>query len=134
MKTGFKILIVDDDDLLAEMIEGLLSAQHFKTRRALNGKEGLKLVREFQPDAIILDRMMPEMDGNDVLKELKSSMETRHIPVIMLTAEKRLGEVEESLKLGALDYVIKPFEPETFVERVKKILFVRPKGKERPKT
>jgi DNA-binding response OmpR family regulator len=129
----FKILVIDDDDLLAELIEGLLSAQKFRTRRAASGEDGLRLVREFEPDAIILDRMMPKMDGNEVLKALKGSMETRHIPVIMLTAEKRLNEVEESLKLGALDYVIKPFDHETFVERVKKLLFLRPKGKERPK-
>jgi type IV pilus assembly protein PilB len=134
MKSGYKILIIDDDDLLSEMIEGLLSAQKFKTRRALDGRKGLQLVHEFQPDAIILDRMMPEMDGNEVLKELKGSMETRHIPVIMLTAEKRLGEIEESLKLGALDYIIKPFDYEVFVERVKKILFVRPKTTKHPKS
>lgn len=134
LPSGFRVLVIDDDDMLGELIDALLSAHKFQVSRAHDGKEGLRLARDFRPNAIILDRNMPEMDGNEVLKELKASSDTRSIPVIMLTAEKRRSEIEDSLKLGALDYIIKPFDYEEFVERVKKILFLRVKAKTRPKT
>jgi two-component system phosphate regulon response regulator PhoB len=123
MPHGYKILIVEDDVSMGDMIEMLLSSHQFRTLRAKDGIEGLRLARETRPSAVILDRMMPELDGHGVLKELKKDPALRKIPVLMLTAENRLHEVEESLALGALDYIVKPFDPDKFVDRVNKILF-----------
>lgn len=123
MFVGFKILIIEDDESMGEMIEGFLAAHNFHTSWAMDGKTGLQMVRENRPNAIILDRQMPGLDGHDVLRELKADPVLAKIPVIMLTAENRRSEIQESIKLGAIDYIIKPFKPEEFVERVKKILF-----------
>lgn len=123
MINGFKILLIEDDESIGEIIEGFLGAHQFRTQHALDGKKGLQAVKTFRPDAIILDRQMPGLDGHDVLSALKSDPATAKIPVIMLTAENRRDEILESIRLGALDYIVKPFEPEEFVARVKKILF-----------
>ncbi len=123
MQSGFKILVIDDDESIVDIIEGFLAAHHFRPSRALDGKEGLRLARDVKPAVIILDRQMPGLDGHDVLRELKADPALAQIPVIMLTAENRRVEIEESIKLGAADYVVKPFEPEEIVERVKKIVF-----------
>lgn len=123
MLSGFKILVIEDDESIGEVIEGFLEAHHFRTTWAMDGKTGLQMARENKPSAIILDRQMPGLDGHDVLRELKADPSLAKIPVIMLTAENRRVEIEESIKLGAIDYIIKPFKPEEFVERVKKILF-----------
>lgn len=123
MEIGFKILIIEDDESIAEVIEGFLGAHQFKTSWAADGVNGLRMAREGKPSAIILDRQMPGMNGHEVLRELKADPALAKIPVIMLTAENRRSEIEESIKLGALGYIVKPFKPEEIVERVKKILF-----------
>lgn len=123
MHIGFKILVIEDDESMGEIIQGFLDAHNFNTSWAMDGKTGLQMARDNKPSAIILDRQMPGLDGQDVLRELKSDPQLQKIPVIMLTAENRRSEIQESIKLGAIDYIIKPFQPEAFVERVKKILF-----------
>ncbi|MDH5723819.1 MAG: response regulator [Alphaproteobacteria bacterium] len=117
-----KVLVIDDDNTILTAVEVILEGANYTSVTALSGKEGLKKVRADRPDAIILDRQMPEMDGNQVLIELKANDNTRDIPVIMLTKDNRIGDVSCCLELGAVDYIVKPFDSDNFLMRLSKAL------------
>jgi len=89
---------------------------------AADGAQALRLATEHKPDLIVLDAMMPEMDGFEVLRKLKELPETEDIPVIMLTARKQERDVVTGLSLGARDYLVKPFMPAELLMRIQKIL------------
>jgi CheY-like chemotaxis protein len=115
------ILIVEDDSDICEFVtEGLPSS--FRVVSAQNGKEGLQKAKELVPDLIVTDIMMPVMDGITMCRELKTGMETSHIPVIMLTAKTSLESQVEGLKTGADDYVTKPFHMELLRVRIANLL------------
>jgi putative two-component system response regulator len=117
------ILIVDDSPENLDVLKGLLST-HYQLKAAPNGKVALKIINLVpHPDLILLDIMMPIMDGFEVLTELKKNEETKDIPVIMLTALDSEQNIEKGLKLGAVDYIPKPFEPEKILEKIKENLF-----------
>lgn len=114
-----KILVVDDDPVILETIQEALQQGGFETVTAENGQLALEIVREDVPDAIVLDRRMPVMDGNEVLKRLRADERTKSIPIIMLTGDQEIEQVMESLHLGANEYVVKPVAPEDVVIRLK---------------
>lgn len=101
------VLIVDDDLTLREMYEEYLKASGFKVLSAQDGEEGLKMAKESKPNAILLDLMMPKMNGIEVLRRLKADIETKDIPVIVFTALIQDLEKQESFAAGASDYVVK---------------------------
>ncbi|WP_432695182.1 response regulator [Marinobacterium sp. YM272] len=119
MEVQKTILIVDDTPANVSLLNEILKP-YFKTKIATSGEKALKLARaKLRPDLILLDIMMPEMDGYTVCKTLKSASRTREIPIIFVTA---LGEVKDEtkgLKLGAVDYIIKPFSPPVVLARVR---------------
>ncbi len=116
---GRKVLVVDDEDSVRELIELYLNKEGFEVLHARSGKEALRLNGEHHPDIIILDLMLPELDGWEVCRQIRS---TSKVPIVMLTA--RTEEVDRivGLELGADDYVVKPFSPRELVARVKAIL------------
>lgn len=116
-----KILIVDDEPGVVKMIRYLLEKNAYTVVSATEGEEGLKLVQEEKPDLILMDIMMPTLDGNEVMRRLKESEATKDIPIIMLSALGQEGDVAKSLELGAIDYVVKPFHPQELLDRLKKI-------------
>ncbi len=120
--TKAKILVVDDEPDLVELIETNLTAAGFEVLQAGDGRDALEKARESQPQLILLDVMLPEMDGLEVCKLLRSDVRTRSIPIVMLTA--RTAEIDRvlGLELGADDYVTKPFSTRELVLRVKKLL------------
>jgi two-component system phosphate regulon response regulator PhoB len=120
MKT--KILVVDDEPDLLELIDANLSAAGYDVLMAASGQEALKKARELQPGLILLDVMLPELDGLEVCKMLRHDPATHSIPIVMLTA--RAAEIDRvlGLELGADDYVTKPFSVRELVLRVKKLL------------
>src|SRR3990167_7059622 len=101
------ILLVDDDLTLREMYEERMKAEGFNIIQATNGEEALKKAKESKPDIILLDIMMPKVNGFDVLKELKSNPELKDIPVIVLTALIQDVDRVQGKKLGAADYIVK---------------------------
>ena len=101
------ILLVDDDLTLREMYEERMKAEGFNIIQATNGEEALKRARESKPHVILLDIMMPKVNGFDVLKELKSDPELKDIPVIVLTALIQDVDRVQGKKLGAADYIVK---------------------------
>ncbi|MEQ1840161.1 MAG: response regulator, partial [Verrucomicrobiales bacterium] len=106
------ILIVDDEEDIRELIAvNLLREEDYKLLEAVNGLEALHLAKTRRPDVIILDLMLPEMDGLTVFRNLREDPRTKSTPVIMLTARGRLEEKITGLELGADDYLAKPFSP-----------------------
>lgn len=118
-----KILIVEDDTFLAGMYVTKLGLEHFKTELAVDGKAGVDKAKKFKPDLILLDVLLPKMNGFDVLKELKRDPATEAIPVVLLTNLGQKSDVLKGLEAGAADYLIKAhFMPSEVVEKIKHIL------------
>lgn len=118
MFTG-KILIVDDDENISEVINMYLKSSGYDTEIALNGRTAREMYSEYKPDLVLLDMMIPYIDGIDVLKWIRKQSET---PVIMITAKGDTFDKVLALELGADDYIVKPFEPKELLARVKAVL------------
>lgn len=118
-----RVLIVEDDDFLSQMYAAKLELENFAVLTAMSGPAGLKLAQKELPDFILLDLNLPEMDGFEVLKNLKSKEETKKIPVLILTNFAQKENIDRCLDLGAEDYLIKAhFVPSEVVAKVKNIL------------
>jgi two-component system phosphate regulon response regulator PhoB len=117
-----KILIIDDEPDIVEFVDYNLRREQFETRSAADGMAALRCAREMQPDLILLDLMLPGVDGLEVCRQLKSSPETEHIPIIMLTAKGEEADIVTGLEIGADDYVPKPFSMRLLLARVRAVL------------
>jgi len=118
-----KILCVEDEPQMIDLIKLILETEGYEVLGAEGGQEGLKLMRSEQPDLILLDLMMPEMDGGDVFHHMKEEVELRDIPVIVVTA--KAAPIDKVLWINVAkvdDYVTKPFGPRELVESVEKVL------------
>ena len=114
-----RILIVDDDYNIAELISLYLTKECFETRIVGDGEEALKLFPVFEPNLVLLDLMLPGIDGYQVCRELRASSQ---VPIIMLSAKGEIFDKVLGLELGADDYMIKPFDSKELVARVKAVL------------
>ena len=117
-----KILIVEDEKDIVKMLEYNLKKEGFRTISAQDGEDALEYAAREHPDLIILDLMLPGMDGLEVCKELKKETKTASIPIIMLTAKAQESDKVVGLELGADDYVTKPFSPRELIARIKAVL------------
>jgi len=117
-----KILVVDDEPEAVELVEFNLKGAGYEVTTASDGAEALNKARRIQPNLVILDVMMPEIDGMEVCKLMRRDPATSGIPIIMLTAKASEVDRVLGLELGADDYVVKPFSPRELVLRVKKLL------------
>ncbi len=113
-----KILIVDDEPFNVDYIEQELEDTGYETISAVNGQEALEKIHRQEPDLVLLDIMMPVMDGFEVLRRLKADLETRELPVIVISASSDLSLVVRGIQLGAEDYLPKPFEPTLLHARI----------------
>jgi DNA-binding response OmpR family regulator len=116
------ILIVDDEKDIVKMLEYNLKKEGFRTLSARNGEDAIELARKESPDLLILDLMLPGIDGLEVCKTLKKDQNTSSMPIIMLTAKAQESDKIVGLELGADDYMTKPFSPRELVARVKAVL------------
>lgn len=116
------ILVVDDDPFISQVIQEALSGEGFRVERAGDGQEALQAVEKALPNLIIMDYMMPVMDGPEVCRRLQADKKTQHIPIIMVTAVADVKEKVHMLEIGAEDYLVKPFELEELIARVKVVL------------
>lgn len=117
-----KVLIVDDEEFVRQLIQIKLKFCGIETVEAGNGVEAIEKAVSERPDLILLDVMMPKMNGFEACQRLKANPETSHIPIIMLTARGDPSAKERGENAGALEYLTKPFSPQKLAERVLEIL------------
>ena len=111
------ILLVDDDGHLAKMLTFLFMANGFKLENAQNGLDALEVLKRIKPEAIILDIMMPVMNGFEFLKQVKEDTALKDLPVIVLSALPSTNNQEKVLSLGAYDYIVKPFKSSELIKK-----------------
>lgn len=117
-----KIMVVDDEPDVVRLVEFILQKEGFEVVTSSDGRTALDMLEPEKPDLVILDIMMPLMDGMEVLRQIRSHRTTSRVPVIMLTAKTASVTVDEARQLWVSDYVMKPFDPEKLVVKVKKAL------------
>lgn len=120
-----RILIVDDDEMLRALLQYRLEADEHAVMALEDGGRVLETVAAYRPDLIVLDAMMPVMDGFEILRRLKTGASPDPTPVIMLTALKREADIVGALDLGAADYLSKPFIPDELSQRIRRVLAAR---------
>lgn len=121
MKKG-KVLVVDDEVNITQILEFSIGSEGYEVITAANGEEAVDKARREQPDLIILDIMMPKIDGYEACRILKSNPLTKSIPVVLLTAKGRDIDKRLGYEVGATDYIVKPFSPNKLVDRIHELL------------
>jgi CheY-like chemotaxis protein len=119
------VLIADDDPVTTYLLRHCLTSAGFRVCSALDGREALSLMQQEAPELVVLDVMMPVMDGLEVLRRAKADPRLRGIPVIMVTSREQDSDILEAVKIGAADYLVKPFAPTDFLARVERIITER---------
>jgi two-component system alkaline phosphatase synthesis response regulator PhoP len=117
-----KILVVDDEIYIVHILDFSLGIEGYEVMTALDGEQALAKVAQDKPDLIVLDIMMPRLDGYETCKALKGNPDTKDIPVILLSAKGRNVDQKVGFEVGADDYITKPFSPRKLVERINAIL------------
>lgn len=116
------VLVVDDDEFQQKAIANILKEQDFRLLFANTGIQSLSVLRELRPDVILMDMMMPGINGAETTRRIKASGRFAHIPVVMMTGASREAVISEGIKAGAFDFVVKPFDRTTLIDRVKRAL------------
>ena len=117
-----KILVVDDEESVRQVISYTLEQAGYTVDTAANGDECLDKVYSFEPDLVLLDLMMPTVDGWEVLRLLRSNPETEAVPVVLLTAKGEIHDIMFALQQGAADYITKPFGKRELLERISRVM------------
>lgn len=121
MKKLIKVLIIDDDHLIVELLKEKLNTEGFEVTAVHDGLSGIECMLKESPDLVLLDIMMPGIDGFEVCKKLKESPATSSMPIVFISARSAQDDIDRALALGANDYIIKPFDTLTIGNRLKKI-------------
>ena len=119
-----KILVVDDEVYILHILDFSLGAEGYEVLTAADGDEAIRMARTEKPDLIVLDIMMPKVDGFEACRRLKADTETSAIPVILLTAKGREVDRQMGMEVGADDYIVKPFSPTRLIEKIGSYLSV----------
>jgi DNA-binding response OmpR family regulator len=117
-----RILVVDDEMYIVNILDFTLAGEGWEVVSATNGEDALRTLLKFEPDLVILDVMMPRIDGVEVCRAIKAREESADTPVIMLTAKDRDKDKEEALEAGADLYLTKPFSPKRLVQEIRNLL------------
>ncbi|MFH1771199.1 MAG: response regulator [Candidatus Omnitrophota bacterium] len=120
-----RILVIDDDPDIVEVLRARLEANDYSVLSASDGEDGLIKIRQEAPDLVVLDIIMPRMDGFNLVKEIKANKETRDIPIIILTAKDKMRDLFEME--GVSEYMVKPFKTEELLEKIKSLLIKQKK-------
>lgn len=123
MENKGRVLVVEDEEILLAALKEELSGGGYEVEGALDGVEGLEKTKSFKPDLILLDLVMPKMDGMEMLQKLKADAETRDVPVVILTNLSDYERISEALSLGAMDYLVKAnYKLEDLLDKVRTVL------------
>jgi DNA-binding response OmpR family regulator len=133
MKTR-KIVVIEDEPDIRQVMSYNLEREGFRVTAAVDGESGLRAVKEGAPDLVLLDLLLPGLDGIEVCRRLKMDPATHDVPIIMVTAKGEESDVVVGLGVGADDYVTKPFSPRELIARVRAVLRRAPQGRESPRT
>jgi len=117
-----RVAVIDDDPDMVKVIRVMLGVMGFDVLEAFSGLKGYAMVKREMPDAVLLDIMMPDIDGFEVLRKLKLDQQTRDIPVVFVSARTGREHVERGLSLGAQGYITKPFRPDQLIGKIKEVL------------
>ena len=115
---AYRILVVDDEPTLVRLMEFILAKQGHTMLVATNGEEGLSKIRSERPDLVLLDIMMPRIDGYEVARTVRADPDLCNTPIIMLSAKAQDQDIQKGLDMGVDEYITKPFAPEQLVHRV----------------
>lgn len=118
-KTKRNVLIVDDEQHILNLVRMSLDDEHFEVHGALNAREALQRVNEIPPDIIILDIMMPGINGYELCQAFRENSNTKDTPIVILSAKSQMGDKLHAIDVGADDYMTKPFDPVELLRRVK---------------
>lgn len=129
-----RLLIAEDNPQGAELIEAYLDGMGWEVRLVFDGEETLKAVREWKPDVVLLDVMMPRLSGFEVCKRLRSDPATRHVQVLMITALDQPSDIERAVDAGTNDFLTKPIHKDDLLVRVKALLLSRAQTTELERT
>jgi len=124
----YNVLIVEDDDNILELVDYNFRKEGYIVSKAMTGERGLQMAFAEPPDLVVLDLMLPELDGLEVCRQLKRDPRTQHVPIVMLTAKGEETDIVTGLELGADDYITKPFSPKVLLARVRAVLRRRARG------
>ncbi|MDP2824547.1 MAG: response regulator [Sulfuritalea sp.] len=116
------MLVVDDDELQQKLVAKVLAAENYRLIFAANGVEALAVLRKTRPDVILMDFIMPGMDGMETTRRLKTVPQFARLPVIMITGQREGSVVVDSLKAGATGFLVKPFDRDTLIARLREAL------------
>lgn len=119
---GYRVLVVDDSEVLRKIVSFNLTREGYSVDEAKDGKEALEKLQQIKPDLVILDIMMPYVDGFEVLRRMRKDPELANIPVIMLTAKGGEDDPKTALELGANGFLTKPFSPIKLLEEVRRVI------------
>ena len=122
-----RILVVDDEPHIAKLVKNILSSEHFQVDEANTAFDALDMIKHRKYDMVVLDVMMPNMNGYQLCEKLRENPETYDIPVIFLTAKHAAGDKIQAIHAGADDYITKPFDPEELIVKVYALLNENPK-------
>ena len=129
---AYKILVVDDEPSIVRLMEFILARQGHEMLSAVNGEEALEKIRAQKPDLVLLDIMMPRIDGYEVARTLRADPETATLPIIMLSAKAQEEDIRKGVGVGVDEYITKPFSPEHLVHVVADYLSRLPKSDSTP--
>ena len=122
MATGKRILVCDDDPVILRLLEVNLQLEGYEVLTATNGEEAVEVATREKPDLILLDIMMPRMDGYQAVKHIKADETTKHIPVVFVSAKAQQADVDLGKSYGVADYLTKPFDPTEMIELVARLV------------
>jgi DNA-binding response OmpR family regulator len=117
-----RILVADDEIYIVHILEFTLTMEGYEVLTAADGEEALRMVEADRPDLVVLDIMMPKMDGFEVLRRMRANEASRQTPVVLLSAKGRPIDRETGLDTGADDYIVKPFSPRRLLEKIQDLL------------
>jgi two-component system phosphate regulon response regulator PhoB len=129
-----RILVVDDEEDLLELVNYNLTKEGYRVTCVASGERALKEAQDSLPDLIVLDLLLPRVDGLELCKLLKADQRTKHIPIVMLTAKAEESDIVRGLDLGADDYIAKPFSPRVLVARIRSVLRRKPSQVDKDET
>ncbi|PIQ27666.1 hypothetical protein COW36_07160 [bacterium (Candidatus Blackallbacteria) CG17_big_fil_post_rev_8_21_14_2_50_48_46] len=120
--TEKKILLIDDNEIICELVTELLADIPVEIQTTTDAREGLRLAMSIKPDLVLLDIDLPEVNGLDLLQQIRNMQSTRHLAVVMLTANEHIASIQRASELGVLGYILKPFKQSYFLERLSTFL------------